>query len=118
MPCCHSYSSLVVMMEELNLGISPCPNDVFIFSGLILEKVRLEGASLRIEYLDIEGLNERALRQSFDIVKISYANYLRCANDYSLLPAGGALGRGVGPLLLSNDGSWRKESPVMVPGLY
>ena len=26
-------------MTELTLGISPCPNDVFIFSGLLLNKI-------------------------------------------------------------------------------
>ena len=106
------------MMAELSLGISPCPNDIFTFSGLILKEVEFESASLRIEYLDIESLNEKAQGHDLDIVKISYANYSRCAGEYNLLSAGGALGRGVGPLLLSNDGDWKKDAQVMVPGLY
>jgi 1,4-dihydroxy-6-naphthoate synthase len=105
-------------MIELSLGISPCPNDVFIFSGLILEKVRIPDVWLRISYFDIETLNERAIANELDIVKISYANYQRCENNYELLPTGGALGRGVGPLLLSHGQEWRADEEVLVPGQY
>jgi 1,4-dihydroxy-6-naphthoate synthase len=103
---------------ELNLGISPCPNDIFIFSGLILNEVQIENISLKIQYLDIETLNLQAQLGALDVVKISYANYPRCKKDYQLLTAGGALGRGVGPLLLSNGGQWRQDQEVAVPGLY
>jgi 1,4-dihydroxy-6-naphthoate synthase len=105
-------------MKELSLGISPCPNDIFIFSGIILNEVELPDIRFRIEYLDIETLNLKAQQQEFDLVKISYANYLRCSEYYQLLSAGGALGRGVGPLLLSHGGIWRKDREVLAPGLY
>ncbi len=105
-------------MTELSLGISPCPNDVFIFSGLILNEVRIENITLHVEYLDIEALNKKAQNSSLDIVKISYANYVRCPDNYDLLPTGGALGRGVGPLLLSNGGQWNAKEEVLVPGEY
>lgn len=102
----------------LKIAISPCPNDVFIFSGLILHKVQIPGIELQFEYFDIETLNERALAREFGLLKISYANYPRCRNDYVLLPSGGALGRGVGPLLLTGGNDWNPEKEVLVPGLY
>jgi 1,4-dihydroxy-6-naphthoate synthase len=102
----------------LKIAISPCPNDVFIFGGLMLNKIRIPGIELNFDYFDIETLNERALASEYDILKISYANYPRCRTDYTLLPSGGALGRGVGPLLLSGGNDWNAESEVMVPGLY
>jgi 1,4-dihydroxy-6-naphthoate synthase len=105
-------------MAELSLGISPCPNDVFIFSGLILEKVKIRDTTLKIDYLDIETLNNQAQVEKLDIVKISYANYSRCKSHYQLLPAGGALGRGVGPLLLSHGSQWNPGSEVLVPGWH
>lgn len=102
----------------LKMAISPCPNDVFIFSGLILNKVNTNGTEWHFDYFDIETLNEKALSAEFDLLKISYANYPRCSSNYNLLPSGGALGRGVGPLLLTGGDSWNPDKEVMVPGLY
>lgn len=102
----------------LKIAISPCPNDVFIYSGLILKKVSAAGLDLHFEYFDIETLNEKALIGEYDLLKISYANYPRCNKNYNLLPSGGALGRGVGPLLLTGGDPWDPNREVMVPGLY
>ena len=103
-------------MSEFALGISPCPNDVFIFSGILLNQVDTEGLSFHIDYQDVEQLNQRSQRGELDVAKISYANYMRCQESYNLLSCGGALGRGVGPLLLSHDGGWNAEREVLVPG--
>ena len=105
-------------MPELTLGISPCPNDVYIFSGLLLGEARAEGIDFRVEFHDIETLNARAQAGALDVVKISYANFARCRERYRLLPCGGAIGRGVGPLLLSNSGDWNPEAEVLVPGEF
>jgi 1,4-dihydroxy-6-naphthoate synthase len=103
-------------MTELTLGISPCPNDVFIFSGLLLDKIDSGDLRFHVDFQDVENLNQRAQRGELDVVKISYANYVRCREEYDLLSCGGALGRGVGPLLLSHDGGWNPEGEVLVPG--
>ena len=88
----------------LTLGISPCPNDVFIFSGILLDKIDMHGLRFDVDFLDIENLNQRANDGTLDVAKISYADYIHCAAHYDLLSCGGALGRGVGPLLLVNAG--------------
>ena len=103
-------------MRELTLGISPCPNDVYLFSGLLLGQVPTEGFQLRADFQDVETLNRRAQAAQVDVVKVSYAHYPRCAAQYDLLECGGALGRGVGPLLLSNGGPWNADAEVLVPG--
>ena len=105
-------------MPELTLGISPCPNDVYIFSGLLLGQTQTGGLNFRVEFQDVETLNARAQAGTLDVVKISYANFVHCRDEYDLLPCGGALGRGVGPLLLSNGGDWNPESEVLVPGEF
>jgi len=105
-------------MTELTLGISPCPNDVYIFSGLLLGKVEAEGLSFRVDFQDVETLNALSQADAIDVVKISYANYIHCRENYDLLPCGGALGRGVGPLLLSHSGGWDADSEVLVPGEF
>ncbi len=105
-------------MPELSLGISPCPNDVYIFSGLLLGQVETEGLDFRVDFQDVETLNARAQAGTIDVVKISYANFIHCQNHYHLLPCGGALGRGVGPLLLSGGGDWNPDAKVLVPGEF
>lgn len=106
-------------MPELTLGISPCPNDVYIFSGLILHQVETGGLTFAVDYQDVETLNGLAQRGALDIAKISYANAPRIADKYELLACGGALGRGVGPLLLTNGaGGWSPVRETLVPGQF
>ena len=89
------------MRRTLSLGISPCPNDTYIFAGLITGRVATGAFFLNTSLLDIQELNEQALEAAFDLVKISIAVYPRIMGTYRLLGAGAALGRGCGPLLLS-----------------
>ncbi len=102
---------------KIKIGISPCPNDIFIYSGLILNKIN---PSLQWEFVfeDIETLNQRAQNEVLDVVKISYANYKFCAQSYSLLPCGGALGNNCGPLLLTHQAAWNPSKPVYIPGEF
>lgn len=100
----------------ITLGISPCPNDVFIFGGILLGKVETNGLAFEAIFEDVETLNCKAQTGAVDVLKISYAAYPICSKVYQLLSAGGALGRGVGPLLLSADGKWDAERETLVPG--
>ncbi len=105
-------------MSRLTLGISPCPNDVFIFSGVILGEIETGDLSFDIQYQDVETLNHLASASTLDIAKISYANYRNCSENYTLLSCGGALGRGVGPLLLTRDGVFNRDQEVLIPGEF
>jgi 1,4-dihydroxy-6-naphthoate synthase len=104
----------------LTLGISPCPNDVFIFAGLLLGKVDAGGLRFDVAFEDVETLNARSRRGELDVVKISYANYVHIEREYELLDCGGALGRGVGPLLLVNGdaAAFDPAREILVPGEY
>ncbi len=103
-------------MKNLSIGISPCPNDVFIFAGMILGEVTLDGYSLSVDYQDVETLNHNTEQGQYDIAKISYANLPYVSNRYTLLDSGGALGRGVGPLLLTGGAKFDPECEILVPG--
>lgn len=111
-------SELMPNTHKITLGISPCPNDIYIFSGLLLGEVPTGDLAFTTRFEDIETLNLLAQQGQIDVVKISYANYVHCAAHYELLPRGGALGRGVGPLLLSNGGEWSPDREILVPGEY
>jgi len=99
--------------RALRVGISPCPNDVFIFAGWILGKTPAPRAAF--SYEDVETLNGRARDEAYNLVKVSYANVPQCP-AYGLLDCGGALGRGCGPLLLTGGGAWNPSNEVLVPG--
>src|SRR5262249_3152173 len=98
---------------ELQAGISPCPNDVFIFAGILLGAVASDRFTFQMRFEDVETLNQLTQRGALDVSKISYANYIRCGGAYSLLDCGGALGRGVGPLLLSNGTPFDPDLEVL-----
>jgi 1,4-dihydroxy-6-naphthoate synthase len=59
------------------------------------------GLDFAVELLDIEQLNERMLRDDFDVCKVSFAAALGMTERIVVLPSGSALGFGVGPLLLA-----------------
>src|SRR5579872_1410456 len=91
----------------LTLGFSPCPNDTFIFDALVNKKIDTEGMDFDLFLEDVETLNQWAMQGKLDISKISYGVLPLVLSEYELLDAGGALGKGVGPLLIS-----RKPIPL------
>ncbi len=88
-------------MKTLSLGYSPCPNDTFLFSGIASGALTMPGVDFDIQLADIDTLNQAAENRHYDIVKVSFATYLKIRADYELLDTGAALGFGCGPLLLS-----------------
>jgi len=104
--------------RPLTLGISPCPNDTFIFHALVHDK--LPGApavSARLE--DVETLNQLARQGSLDLTKVSYHALGHLRQDYVLLDSGGALGRGCGPLVVAQEPTSMqalKGRPIAIPG--
>ncbi len=86
-------------MKDIRLGISPCPNDTFIFYHL-LKRQRLH---FDIEPIikDVEVLNRMVLAGHLDVSKVSFALAGRVLDRYIILESGAALGRGCGPLILS-----------------
>jgi 1,4-dihydroxy-6-naphthoate synthase len=79
---------------------SPCPNDTFAFHawshGLVPGAPEID-----VTFADIDITNGMAERGEFDILKVSYAVLPYVLDEWTLLPCGGALGRGCGPLVLT-----------------
>jgi 1,4-dihydroxy-6-naphthoate synthase len=101
---------------RLRIGISPCPNDVFLYAGLILNQVPWPDGAWEFDFQDLETLNQSAQQGYYDVVKISFANLPRCIQHYRLLHCGGALGRGCGPLLLTGGNAFDLEREILIPG--
>ena len=90
-------------MPLIDIGFSPCPNDTFIFDALVNHKIDTKGYEFRLHLEDVQTLNEWALQGKLPISKISYGVWPLVKNNYQLFNAGGALGKGVGPLLIYKE---------------
>ncbi len=88
-------------MPSLSLGFSPCPNDTFVFYAITHGKVDSGGLCFHEVLHDVETLNRMAVRSELDITKTSYHAFGHLRDQYCLLRAGGAIGRGCGPLVIS-----------------
>ena len=104
---------------KLSIGFSPCPNDTFIFDALVNNKIDTGGLEFEPVIEDVETLNELAVDGKLDITKLSFPAFFKSVNSYLLLDSGSALGKGVGPLLVSfkDSGKDVKGKTIAIPGL-
>lgn len=109
------------MGTRLTLGYSPCPNDTFIFHALVKGLVPSEGLSFTETLADVETLNQWALEGRLDITKVSFGVIPHVLDRYCILRAGGALGRGCGPLIVTKgraDIPSLINKPIAIPGIH
>ena len=88
---------------KLTLGFSPCPNDTFIFDALVNGHLNTGDLEFEVVLEDVETLNKMAKEGKLDITKLSFHAYAYVSDQYQILQAGAALGKGCGPLLISAD---------------
>src|SRR6478735_4501063 len=108
---------------KLTLGFSPCPNDTFIFDALVNKKIDTAGFEFEVMLEDVETLNQWAMESRLDITKLSFPAFFQSNDEYVLLNSGSALGKGVGPLLISrsNDPGQKsrvEELSIALPGIH
>ena len=99
-------------MPEFEIGFSPCPNDTFIFDALINHKIDTKGYTFKVHLEDVQTLNEWAIAGKLPFSKISYGVWPLVKNKYGLLNSGGALGKGVGPLLIYKEENSEKYNKL------
>ena len=106
---------------HFTLGFSPCPNDTFIFDALVNQKIDTEGFSFDVILEDVQTLNEWARDGKLDISKISYGVLPLVLEEYMVLNSGGALGKAVGPLLITKnkipDATELNSMRIAIPGV-
>lgn len=91
------------MTRTLRLAFSPDSDDLFMFWPLLTGRVAHPGFDLEHVRLDTETLNHRAADGDLDVAAISIARYPAIAQDYLLLPHGGSVGRGYGPVVVTRE---------------
>lgn len=104
----------------LTLAYSPCPNDTYIFAALTNGLLQ-DAPTVKVQLEDIENLNASAARADYELTKVSYGAIPLLMEDYRILRAGGALGRGCGPVLITRPDCGKnledfKERLIAIPG--
>jgi 1,4-dihydroxy-6-naphthoate synthase len=88
---------------KISLAHSPDSDDAFMFYGLARGKVPTDGLEIAHVLTDIETLNREAARGTHEVTAISFHAWPYVADRYALMPCGGSIGDGYGPLLVARE---------------
>ena len=86
---------------EIKVAHSPDSDDAFMFYGMATNKIRVPGVKFTHTLTDIETLNRKALEGFYDITAISFHAYPYIQDKYALMPTGGSVGEGYGPMIVA-----------------
>jgi len=105
--------------REITIAHSPDSDDAFMFYGLATNKVRVPGLRFTHTLCDIQTLNQKAHDGVYDVTAISFHAYPYIQDKYALMPSGGSVGEGYGPMVVSPrpfSESVIKKKRIAVPG--
>lgn len=105
---------------KITIAHSPDSDDAFMFYGLARGGVPTADLEVTHQLTDIETLNRHAQEGRHEVTAISFHAYPSVADKYALMPCGGSIGDGYGPLLVARealDPARVAEKTVAVPGL-
>jgi 1,4-dihydroxy-6-naphthoate synthase len=104
---------------KITIAHSPDSDDAFMFYGLARGGVPTGDLEVAHVLTDIETLNRHAHEGRHEVTAISFHAYPHVADKYALMPCGGSIGDGYGPLLVAREpmapGEVRART-VAVPG--
>jgi len=88
--------------REIKVAHSPDSDDAFMFYGMATNKVRVPGVKFTHTLCDIETLNRKALDGYYDITAVSFHAYPYIQDKYAIMPIGGSVGEGYGPMIVAS----------------
>ena len=91
-----------VAPQEIVAAHSPDSDDAFMFYGMATNKVRVPGVKFTHTLCDIETLNRMALEGHYDITALSFHAYPYIQDRYAIMPSGGSVGEGYGPMIVGS----------------
>ncbi len=94
-------SSSTSKTREIKVAHSPDSDDAFMFYGMATNKIRVPGVKFAHTLCDIETLNRKALEGYYDITAISFHAYPYIQDKYAVMPSGGSVGEGYGPMIVA-----------------
>lgn len=115
----QSSTSIAETVRTITVAHSPDSDDAFMFYGLATNKIRVSGLKFEHTLCDIETLNRKALEGHYDVTAISFHAYPYLQDQYALLPSGGSVGEGYGPMVVAPRATSldnMKRKTIAVPG--
>jgi len=112
-------STVSTPVREITVAHSPDSDDAFMFYGLATNKVRVPGLRFTHTLCDIETLNRKAQEGVYDVTAISFHAYPYIQENYALMPCGGSVGEGYGPMIVSPRPFTQteiKRKKIAIPG--
>jgi len=103
----------------VRVGFSADPDDAFMFWGLASGTVDPRGFRFEPVIEDIQTLNEWSLEGRLEVTAVSLATYPLVQDRYLLLPHGGSMGSGYGPIVVARERLSLDElrrTEILVPG--
>ncbi|RUM29919.1 MAG: ABC transporter substrate-binding protein [Aquifex sp.] len=102
---------------RIRIAHSPDSDDAFMFYPLVKGLIDTEGLEIEHVLADIETLNREALKGTYEVSAISFHAYPYVAEKYAVLPSGGSVGEGYGPIVVAKeDLESLKGKRIAVPG--
>jgi len=106
-------------LRTISVAHSPDADDIFMFYAVKFGWISLKDTIFKNIALDIETLNEKALKGEYDITAVSFALYPFIKEDYALLRTAVSFGEGYGPKLVKRRGERLKRNfKVALSGKY
>jgi len=89
-------------IREIKVAHSPDSDDAFMFYGMATNKIRVPGVKFTHTLCDIETLNRKAMEGFYDITAVSFHAYPYIQDKYAVMPMGGSVGEGYGPMIVAS----------------
>jgi len=105
--------------RDITVAHSPDSDDAFMFYALARGKVTSPTLEFRHHLSDIETLNRQAMEGKWDVTAVSFHAFPYLTGLYALMPCGGSLGDGYGPIIVSRKELSKDElrgKKIAVPG--
>ncbi|MCF6330028.1 MAG: succinate--CoA ligase [Sulfurimonas sp.] len=97
-------------MKKTLIAHSPDADDIFMYYAIKFGWVDMKNIKFDNIALDIQTLNEKALRGEYEIVAISFALYPHIRDDYAPLRTAVSFGEGYGPKVIKKKGAFLKPN--------
>jgi len=106
-------------MKNLTIAHSPDADDIFMYYAIKFGWINSDKYDFKNVAEDIETLNQKALKNIYDITAISFGVYPFIKNEYALLRTAISFGYGYGPKLVKLKGKKLKPNfKVALSGEY
>ncbi|UFH59344.1 menaquinone biosynthesis family protein [Sulfurovum mangrovi] len=106
-------------MNPIQLAHSPDADDIFMYYAIKFGWVDTKDYQFENIGLDIETLNEEALKGTYDVSAISFGMYPLIKDEYALLRTAVSFGEGYGPKLIRRkDKKLKRNFKVALSGKY